>query len=212
MCYSLEKNSEVTGVPSSYLELTYIRKQGKKFVELAPMPLTNEFLDLFVENNKEQVKIKKSRFPENILYYNLDKTLELVWYNKPQKRLIYITGSENPFEIKFPHVVYVVKGDTFYVFFTDGINNEDKLGASIMPNHFADGHICTGNIKLPKKNLSPVELITAWERVMWISHFTHHVGTDTKNNKKSFDRLLKGKSFNSNYVIDTSLKLKHLFV
>ncbi len=118
--------------------------------------------------------IQSELLPENILAKGSD---HLVWYAKPQKRQVWFKDA-NIGDVSFladhPGLVFVVAHQQWHVFAINGNERPTpKTPLYVAPyfNVWAGGHICVGNIDLPKGKM---KFDTgAWEECFFRSYFTH---------------------------------------
>lgn len=119
-------------------------------------------------------RIQKELLPENVLAKGRDY---LVWYAKPQKRCVWFKCKEfgdvsGP--VDHPGLVFIVSKNQWYVF---AINGDERPTADtplfVAPyfNVWDGGHICIGNLDLPKGNMRFDT--AAWEECFFRSYFTH---------------------------------------
>lgn len=161
----------------------------------------------------------KELFAENILAKGVD---HLVWYAKPQKRQVWFNNKEignTSFMANHPGLVFVVAHGKWYVFAVKSEQrptHETELFVSPYLNVWGDGHICAGNVDLPKGKTK--FNTSAWEDVFYRSYFTHpnvHTkGGLTKYRGGIFAlwrALMKGRAFPVNSLVHAHETLSSMF-
>lgn len=187
-----------------YIESREIDSQGKM---LSAIPLSLECIsELAGSFSQEQIQTPHGAIPGNVLY--ADNRLgyqRYVWYNPPEKRMMYFAKKLNikDGEYHIPGIVYVVSGSSLNLYAFKGKKPKDKLYNAPFFNT-TSGSVCLGNAKIDyPENPSFTKLIKYWEDKFWKTEFTHLGGsqnptknnlvTVTKNSKDEFDykELLK---------------------
>lgn len=162
----------------------------------------------------------KELFTENILAKGHD---HLVWYSKPMKRQTWFNckemGGEASALTEHPGVVFAVSKGKWYVFALKGDQRptpETTLYVAPYFNVWAGGHICIGNVDLPKGKTK--FNTAAWEDVFYRSYFTHpnvHTkGGLTKYRGGIFAlwrALMKGRAFPVNSLVPANETLSSMF-
>jgi PRTRC genetic system protein B len=158
-------------------------------------------------------------FGENILAKGND---HLVWYVKPQQRQVWFKNKELGDVSAVTHnpgLVFVVSNNKWFVFAINGNerpNNTTPLYVAPYLNVWKGGHICTGNIDLPK---GAARFDTdAWEQCFYRSYFTHP-NVHTKGGLTKFRggifalwrSLMKGKAFPVQSLVPTGETLSDVF-
>lgn len=116
--------------------------------------------------------------PENLLYASgsID-SYRLVWYRKPEKRMMYFIeslGIQNG-EMEVPGLVYSTDGRGLKVFAFKG--NKPKKVLFHAPFFNVSDHVCLGSAKIAKpKDQTYQNWIQYWEDMFWKSEFAHILG------------------------------------
>ena len=101
----------------------------------------------------------------------------LVWYMKPQKRQVWFKCKELgnvSAKTEQPGLVFVVEQNQWHVFAIKGNERptpETPLYVAPYFNVWEGGHICIGNVDLPKGEMK--HNTAAWEECFFRSYFTH---------------------------------------
>ena len=164
-------------------------------------------------------RIQRELLPENVLAKGSDY---LVWYAKPKTRQVWFKCQEFG-EVSapacHPGLVFFVSEDNWYVFAIKGDERptaDTQMFVAPYFNVWQGGHICAGNIELPKGEMKFDTY--AWEECFFRSYFTHpnvHTkGGLTKYRGGIFAlwrALLKGRAFPQNSLVSANQTLSHAF-
>ena len=126
--------------------------------------------------------------PENLLYAssNID-SYKLVWYRKPEKRMMYFTellGIPNG-EMSVPGLVYVTDGRSLRVFAFKG--SKPKRILYHAPFFNVSDSVCLGSAKMQKpKEQTYQNWMQYWEDMFWKSEFAHILGENPIKGNLSF--------------------------
>lgn len=154
--------------------------------------------------------------PPNLLYAstNID-SYKLVWYRKPEKRMMYFAESlEIPNgEIKVPGLVYSTDGRGLRVFAYKGGKPRSLLYYA--PFFNVSEHVCLGNAKM-KKPVKPTyeAWMRYWEDMFWKSEFVHILGANPVNGNLALitkECIEQGKPFPLSVLKRTKITLKRLY-
>lgn len=116
--------------------------------------------------------------PETLLYASASiDTYKLVWYRKPEKRMMYFTKDlciPNG-EMEVPGLVYSTNGSSLRVFAYKGSKPKEVLFRA--PFFNTSEHVCLGSarIKQPKEQTYE-NWMRYWEDMFWKSEFAHILG------------------------------------
>lgn len=116
--------------------------------------------------------------PDNLLYASASlDSYRLVWYRKPEKRMMYfVEGLNIPNgEMEVPGLVYSTDGRSLQVFAFKGSKPKKVLFHA--PFFNVSDHVCLGNAKMQKpKGHTYQNWMTYWEDMFWKSEFAHILG------------------------------------
>jgi len=168
-----------------YLESHDIDAQGR----LKPgVPLSMECISAIAANFTQNHTISPhGAIPSNMLY--ADNRLghnKYVWYNPPQKRMMYFSKGLNIPNAYYhiPGIIYVAKGNSLNLYAFKGKEPEAELFKAPFFNT-TDGAVCLGSAKIDyPDNPSYQDIIDYWEKKFWLTEFSHLGGSrnPTKNN------------------------------
>lgn len=183
-----------------YLESHNIDSNGQM---LAGSPLSKECITELVSSfSQEQIITPYGYTPSTMLYFdNRIGNQRYVWYNPPQKRMMYFGDKLHipNGEYFIPGIVYVVNGSSLNLYAFKGNKPKGRLYKAPFFNT-TNGCVCLGiaNIEYPR-NPSFEDFISYWEKKFWLTKFTHLGGdmSPTKNSltvvtKKSKDKFDEG--------------------
>ena len=131
----------------------------------------------------------------------------LAWYCEPQKRQVWFKneqlGNDVTAHTDHPGLVFIISKGKWYVFAVKGNQRPSaatQLYVAPYLNVWEGGHICTGNIEMPKGAMR--FMTEAWEEAFFRSYFTHpnihEKGALTKYRGGIFSlwrALMKGRAF-----------------
>ena len=172
---------------SIYIESHRISKQGRM---LAGKPLTQKCIAELVESfSVEQATMPHGKIPPNMLYCDTRKGHErYVWYNPPQKRMMFFSQSLNIAngEYHLPGIIYDTNGERLdvYAFKTTKPKADTPLYKVPLFN-VTNESVCLGNPKIDfPDNPTFEKFLLYWEKKFWHTEFTHLGGSrsPTKNN------------------------------
>lgn len=159
-----------------FLELRTIDNNGKMS---EGMPVTYEFMNAIAENYSEiHSGTPFGIIPSNLLYADSRKGHEkYVWYNPPQRRMMYFKQSLNVenAEYNLPGVVYVTTNDRLDIYAYKGDKPEERTELFAAPFFNVTGaSVCLGSTKLEKPtNPTYTDLLEYWEKRFWLTEFSH---------------------------------------
>lgn len=160
-----------------FLEMRAIDKNGNMS---EGCPVTVDFMNELVRNYSEvQNGTPHGTLPPNLLYCDTRKGNErYVWYNPPQRRVMYFVDSlkiENG-EYSLPGVVYEAKeggGLNIYAFKGDMPTPETQLYKAPFFN-ITGSNVCIGHAKIERPvNPTFVSLLDYFEKRFWLTEFSH---------------------------------------
>lgn len=203
----------------SFLELHSIRRDGSM---AEGRPVSMKFIQTLLEGfSSEYRSVPHGTIPPNMLYCDTRAGKETyVWYNPPMKRQRFFSenlGLEDGV-YHVPGTLYVVKGNTLYVFCFEGKKPKMNAKALGVPyfNVYDNGRVCMGSAhpKIPDtERLSYEDIMDAWEDAFWGSRDVHTNGSpSTKGNLIETIRKYKDKAFDTkectprNETIDTIIR------
>lgn len=157
--------------------------------------------------------------PPNLLYSStsMDKH-KLVWYRKPEKRMMYFKKSLGipDGEIEIPGIVYMAEGRKLSVYAFKGSKPKDVLYMAPFFNIYNDGGVCLGSAKVQKPKEHTFEnWIDYWEKMFWMSEFAAIIASNpVKRNLALVTKhcIENGKPFPSSELIKSSKTLKSLML
>lgn len=180
------------------------------------MPVTYEFMnELTASYCESHSGTPSGMIPENLLYCDV-RSHRYLWYNPPQKRMMYFAGSLNipNGEYHVPGIVYHAEGERLKVFsfMEDRPHSDTALYKAPFFNVFADSSVCLGSVKLTfPENPDFRQFLQCWERVFWLTEFSHlgAGGNPTKENLVIVTKASKD-TFADNMLVPAKIKLKDL--
>lgn len=134
-------------------------------------------VDKFAKDTTSMVTLH-GIIPDNLLYASVSlDNYRLVWYRKPEKRMMYFTedlGIPNG-EIEVPGLVYSTDGCKLRVFAFKG--NKPKKVLYHAPFFNVSEYVCLGNARMQKPREQTYEnWMQYWEDMFWKSEFAHILG------------------------------------
>lgn len=139
----------------------------------------------------------------------------LVWYRKPEKRMLYFSaGTDLPNgEMIVPGMVYSTDGVGLSVYCYKGRKPKSILYNAPFFN-VDGGHVCLGNGKMPKPTDNTFEKwMNYWEEMFWKTEFSHILGNNPIRENLALitkDCILNGKPFPTDKLIRNNAKLQDL--
>lgn len=117
--------------------------------------------------------------PWNVLHLNPAAKGNVVWYTKPQRRMLFFTqslGLASP-ELPLPALVWLADKSRLYVFALQG-KGKPRLNTALCNAPFFNlcrsGNVCMGSVDVRiSRSASLEEFITAWEGYFFGSYFSH---------------------------------------
>lgn len=199
------------GNDSYYVEAHRIR-HGKMG---AGSPISKECIsDIASSFSCEHSITPFGKIPRNLLY--VDDRLghqKYIWYNPPQKRYIFFASSLSipSAEYHIPGILYVASAEKLNIYAFKGQKPEDKLFKAPFFNT-TDGAVCLGSAKIEyPNNPSYADIIDYWEKMFWLTEFTHLGGSSnpTKHNLVNVTKQSK-ENFDYSELIEMKITLKNL--
>lgn len=198
---------------NSFIELREIDNKGKM---KEAIPVSLDFLNCIAEFSKDYSFIPHGILPPNLLYSDVRKGYErFIWYNLPRKRMMYFSKNLNidNAEYYMPGIIYITEGTHLktYAFKGNRIPNmKTKLYRGPFFNTSTAG-VCLGNAKLEKPaDLSFFQLLEYWEKLFWLTEFSHLSQNPVKNNLVLVTKAAKVNPFDENELIEMNLTLKDI--
>lgn len=199
-----------------FLELRSIDSDGKMS---EGRPVTVEFMNELVRNYSEVHNgTPCGPVPANLLYCDTRKGNEkYVWYNPPQKRLMYFVDNLNidNAEYHIPGVVYEAteRGLNIYAYKDSIPKPETQLFAAPFFN-VSGASVCIGNAKIEKpRHPTYKSFMEYWEKKFWLTEFSHlgSRGNPTASNLVLVTKAARNAPFNTDELkpLD-NLKLKDI--
>ena len=155
--------------------------------------------------------------PPNLLYTNTDiDSHKLVWYRKPEKRMLYFNeklGIQNG-EMWVPGLVYVAEHRRLSVYAFKGSAPKDVLYKAPFFNVYDGGNVCLGNAKVQKPKVHTFrDWMEYWEKMFWLSEFAAIIGSNPI--KMNLALLTKecietGKPFPTSQLVKSSVTLESI--
>lgn len=173
-------------------------------------------VDNYVHHHTSLVTLH-GRIPEGLLYAssNLD-SYRLVWYRKPEKRMMYFSESAGipNGEMWVPGLVYATNGKNLQVFAFKGGKPKNVLYKA--PFFNVSDSVCLGTAKVKKPMEQTYEnWIAYWETMFWKSEFVHILGANPiKDNLAIITKecIKTGRRFPSKELVRSRYTLKQLLV
>lgn len=139
-----------------------------------------------------------------------------IWYNPPQKRSMTFVKSLSLKDgvYNVPGIVYVVRGDSLYVYAFKGKRPSERRKLSRYPmfNVYGDCRVCLGSARVQKpRNYTWEALTKYWETMFWGSTNSHLIGPNPVSGnlvlalKESLD-----KPFDTKWLLKGHVSLKEL--
>jgi hypothetical protein len=131
------------------------------------------FMKNLVIEDKSERPIKMVSGDMEFIHFDNDvKDVNIAWFSKPKKRVIEYQGKKHIYHC--PRTVWLYRGGnkvSLYVVFSK--RKERELYKLSVPNVYADGSVCWGNVKLPRFETS--EDLKKMEDLFWNSRFSNHM-------------------------------------
>lgn len=185
----------------------------------AGIPFTNSTMLNILNRLKPKKEVTKKMIggpiPSNLLYFSHDEQ-QAIWYRGPEKRMMYFTENLNiqDGERMMPGLIYRVQNGRMDIFAYEGELN-DKTQLYFAPFMNATGNsICLGSAKVDDSDVKTYEdYILYWEKMFWMSTFSHSGSTQLKVNMVALlkELLETGKPFPVDVIIKSNKKFKSLF-
>lgn len=211
--------------------IAYADEDGKKhFLEMRAIdqngnmgegrPVTVGFMNDLVRNYSEAHDgTPCGTLPANLLYCDTRRGTErYVWYNPPQKRMMYFVESlkiENA-QYNIPGIIYESReggGMDVYAFKGASPNPETKLYAAPFFN-VTNASVCMGNPKIERPRQPTFGTFLEYlEKRFWLTEFSHLGGgrNPTKSNLVLVTKDARDRPFNLDELIPlNNLKLKDI--
>ena len=154
--------------------------------------------------------------PENLLYASTSiDSYKLVWYRKPEKRMMYFAEELNipNGEMLVPGLVYETDGRSLRVFAYKGSKPQKLLYKA--PFFNVSEHVCLGSAKMPKpKEQTYQNWMRYWEDMFWKSEFVHILGENpVKGNLSTITKecIKRNKPFPTAQLKKSKLILQRLY-
>jgi PRTRC genetic system protein B len=175
----------------------------------------------YFHNKQRDTSTLKGIVPESVIYADWSDTKKfLVWYNKPQQRLMSFTKElhiANGLAYQ-PGLIYALNKSGLHIFATNvkgRPNLETKLFQAPYHNVSNNGSVCLGSAKSNKKKSNTYEsVIDRQEHLFWASEFSHLAGNDSRisgNLNSYWKSAIKSKvAFDTKKLKDSGLTLKSL--
>lgn len=204
------------GKETYHLELREIDDRG---VMGEARPVTYEFMNELTHGYvAEHNGVPYGTIPPNMLYAdNRYGHMRYIWYNEPRKHMMYFRqslGIENG-EYLMPGIIYEAVGASLNVYAYKGseppTQNTELYAAPFF--NVTRERVCLGSANAKKKmNLSYEELCDYWERVFWLSEFSHlgSAGNPTKSNLVTVTKAAKSAPFDENELKPLNIELKSI--
>ena len=210
-----ELQNEVCTKTSYYLELRPIDGKGRM---RAAVPVTYEFMNALTESfSVEMNGIPHGRIPENLLWCDTRKGNErYIWYNPPARRRMFFHRQLNLAggEFNLPGIIYEAGREKLDVFAFKGEKTEDETELYLAPYfNVTRTSVCLGSSRIVKpENPSFHELLEYWERLFWMSEFSHlgSNGNPTLSNLVLVTENARNKPFDLDELKPMNKKLKDI--
>ena len=215
-------------VPQAALIAYYSQDGGQYFLELRKIgesgrmgegrPVTYEFMNELTRNYSEtQGGTPHGIIPANLLYGDTRKGSEkYIWYNPPQKRMMYFTkslGIANA-EYHLPGVVYVAKEGGLDVYACKDSAPTEKTELFEAPFfNVSRASVCLGSAKIEKPdNPTYNQLLEYWEKKFWLTEFSHlgRYGNPTKSNLVLVTKAAQNAPFDLDELKPLKITLKDI--
>lgn len=199
-----------------HLELREIDERGEMG---EARPVTYDFLNELTHGYAaEHNGVPYGVIPPNMLYADgRYGHMRYIWYDPPRKRMMYFgksLGIENG-EYNMPGIIYEASGTTLNVYAYKG--NEPPAGKTELYAapffNVTRERVCLGSARAEKSaDLSYDGLIKYWERIFWMSEFSHlgGAGNPTKSNLVLVTKASQKTPFDDDELKPLNVKLKNL--
>ncbi len=199
-----------------HLELREIDERG---IMGEARPVTYDFLNELTHGYAaEHNGVPYGKIPPNMLYADgRYGHMRYVWYDPPRKRTMYFRESlaiENG-EYNVPGVIYEAVDTALNVYAYKGSEPptaETELYAAPFFNVTRE-RVCLGSARAEKSaDLSYDGLIEYWERIFWLSEFSHlgSAGNPTKSNLVLATKAARNAPFDEEELKPLNIELKNL--
>lgn len=182
-----------------YFESHPIEKTDEGYTMGVGAPLTVECISEIAANFSVEFSMSPyGCIPSNLLYFdNRVGHEKYIWYNPPQKRVMYFTKSLNIEDGEYfvPGIVYVVTDQSLDVYSFKGKKPKNALFKAPFFN-VTNAKVCLGRAAVAyPDNPSFSDFLKYWEDKFWLTEFSH-LGSNpikgnlvlvTKNSKEKFD-------------------------
>lgn len=210
-----EPQNEVYTKAPYYLELRPIDEKGRM---RAAIPVSYKFMNALTESfSVEMNGIPHGRIPENLLWSDTRKGNErYIWYNPPARRRMFFHRQLNlaDGEFNLPGIIYRTGGERLDVFAFKGEKPEENTALYFAPHFNVSGtYVCLGSSHTEKpKNPSFHELLEHWEKLFWMSEFSHlgSNGNPTLSNLVLVTENARNKPFDLDELKPMNKKLKDI--
>ncbi|MCX6217654.1 PRTRC system protein B [Spirosoma sp.] len=127
-------------------------------------------------------------FPENVLYFNTDKSDTVVWYTPAKEQPLFFSKS---LEIdngkgQVPALLWIATRKSLRLFALKSNKRptaKSQLYYAPFFNTSSDGHVCMGNVQKDfAGDVSLTQFMDQWEHYFFNSYFTHASAILTKTN------------------------------
>ena len=199
------------GNESCYVEVHAIRN-GKMG---AGVPISQECISDIASSFSCEYSITPfGKIPHNLLF--ADNRLghqKYIWYNPPGKRHMFFASelSIPNGQYNVPGILYVASNQKLNVYAFKEVKPKDKLFKAPFFNT-TDGSVCLGNSKIEyPNNPSYEDIIAYWEKMFWLTEFTHLGGScnPTKHNLVNVTKQSK-EHFDYDELIEMKITLQSL--
>jgi len=196
-----------------YFETHPIEKSDEGFMMGVGSPLTVECMsDLASNFSAEYSTTPHGRIPTTLLYFNnLTGQQKYVWYNPPQKRMMYFSRSLNIEDGEYfvPGIIYNADNEHLSVYSFKGKKPVNELFQAPFFN-VTDGKVCLGNAEIPyPENPTFIDFMKYWEDKFWRTEFSHLGGNPVKGNLVLVTKEMKQK-VNEEVLLPINITLKDL--
>lgn len=202
--------------------------EDKYYLEIRPIdrnrrmgegrPVTEDFMIAIASDYlSHSDKRPYGTIPPNLLYADCRSGQEkYVWWNPPQKRNMFFSKDLNIADdcYNVPGVVYIANGDNLniYAFKGNKPDEDQQLYRAPFFNVYENGNVCLGSAKVTQLiNPTFEELMEYWEKIFWLSRFSHINGTNpVRSNLVIVTKAAHNAPFDENELIATKTTLKSL--
>jgi PRTRC genetic system protein B len=169
-----------------YMEVSRVRND----IPSGAIPLNDKIMaaigrKFYKSFKKTKLGLPVDMIPDNMIYF-VDEVI--AWYEPSMTRTVFYGTSKKQVSLLFPGIVYIVQDDAISYFAYDDtkpLRMDTMLYLYPLPNTFGTGHMCHGNVKLPKGAKIYKPFMQAWQNVIWNSIYTGAHG----------NQLIKGNLF-----------------